>query len=316
MNFIFKLKLLNAMIKYLKTVVIIGMTISILGCEKLAETKWDGGTNNIIEVTSTNDDLSIFQAAVQKAAITESLKSRSPLTVFAPNNDAFTAFFNDLGVNGLDDISLDLLVNVISYHVIDAGIMSTNFFNGYIATFCEGPDYQGVSLLLSAADSKLNATARIIETDVMASNGVIHKIDKVLMPPTIVDILRQNGNFIHILEALDKTQLDTLMAETGPYTFFAPTDAAFAKFFTIKGVTGIADIDSEVLLPILQNHLVFGNIIKSDLGTRTIPTYNGSIEVEIGYYPMINHHANLIGFDLQGYNGVVHVIDDILSPNQ
>lgn len=305
------------MIKYFKPALIFGMALSIIptGCEDFAPTKWSGGKNNIIEVTSSNDELSMFNRALERGAFVESLKSRVPITVFAPTNDAFTEFFNDLGVKGLEDVSLDLLVRVLSYHVVDAGIMSSNFFNGYIATFCEGPDYQGVSLLMNGSESKLNATASIIETDIMASNGVIHKIDKVLIPPTIIDILRQNGNFTHMLEALTKTKLDTMLANTGPYTLFAPNDPAFDKFFTISGISGIADLEKEQLLPIIQNHLVYGNIVKINLGTGTLKTYNGSIEVEMGYYPMVNNSANLIGFDLQGENGVVHVIDEVLTPN-
>lgn len=305
------------MIKYFKPALIFGMALSIVltGCEDFAPTKWSGGNNNIIEVTSSNDELSMFNRALERGAFVESLKSRVPITVFAPTNDAFTEFFNDLGVNGLDDVPLDLLVRVLSYHVIDAGIMFSNFFNGYIATFYEGPDFQGVSLLMNGSESKLNATASIIETDIMASNGVIHKIDKVLIPPTIIDILRQNGNFTHMLEALTKTKLDTMLAVTGPYTLFAPDDAAFDKFFTISGITGIADLEKEQLLPIIQNHIVNGNIVKINLGTGTLKTFNGSIEIEMGYYPMVNNSANLIGFNLQGENGVVHVIDEVLTPN-
>jgi transforming growth factor-beta-induced protein len=306
------------MINYLKKGLIIGIACILFNsCDELKQHNyWSSEENDVAEVTATYGELSTWNAALKKTGLNNAMKAITPLTVFAPSNTAFNEYFDKLGINGLDDLSVTVLYPTLAYHMIKAGIKSENFFNGYVATLSEGPNLKGITLLMNGSDFLLNSNTKITVTDIMANNGVIHIISKVLVPPSIIDILNQNGNFTNLVQALAKTKLDSTLSASAPYTLFAPTDAAFKKFFTASKVTGISDITKEILLPILKHHLITGNITSDELGTREIKTLNGSISIEMGYYSLINNYVNIIGFDLQAKNGIVHVVDEVIIPTK
>lgn len=298
---------------YLRSLPVLGMSIMILfsGCENNVEEGM-----NVIDTLSSDSNFSTLIAALQKAEITSVLEDYSPFTVFAPTNAAFDELFNNLGVSGIEDLSPEYLDSILSYHVLYTELTSSFFANAYVSTLSAGPDLQAVILLINASESTLNGDVNITDFDIMASNGVIHVIDKVLLPPTVVDIVTQNGSFTHFVEAVAKAEMESTLSGTGPFTIFAPTDEAFEALFTDLGVSGIVDLTKEQLIPILQHHIVDGNIRSSDLIYGNVSTHNGDILVDIGTYVVINSSANVIAFDLQGKNGVVHVIDEVLIPGK
>ena len=171
-------------------------------------------------------------------------------------------------------------------------------------------------MLLNATESTINSDVNITDVDIMASNGVIHIIDKVLLPPTVIDIVTQNGSFTHFVEAVAKAEMEPALRSNGPYTLFAPIDDAFEELFTDLGISGIADLTKEQLIPIIQYHILDGNLISTELSPGNIATHNGDILIGIGSSVSINSSVNVIGFDLQGKNGVVHVIDKVLIPGK
>ena len=101
----------------------------------------------------------------------------------------------------------------------------------------------------------------------------------------------------------------------GHYTVFAPTNAAFEALFTELGVSGIEDLTAEQLTPILTYHVVSGNVLSSDLSNGEVPTLNTghNITVNLSSGVMVNE-SNVVAADIQGANGVVHVIDKVLLP--
>ena len=143
---------------------------------------------------------------------------------------------------------------------------------------------------------------------------MIHVIDKVLLPPTVVDIAVDNSNFSILVQAAVKADLAGTLSGTGPFTIFAPTDAAFEALFTTLGVTGIADLTASQLTPILLHHVVSGNVRSSDLSNGAVETLNGSIEISLTPSPTINGTTHIVATDVQATNGVVHVIDKVLLP--
>ena len=298
---------------YLRLISVLGMAIMLLfsGCKKDAE---EG--QNIMDILSSDSNLSTFVAALQKTGINSVLEDYSPFTVFAPTNAAFDEFFNNLGVSGIDDLSLEYLDSILYYQILFPDFTSSAFSNGYANTLSAGPDLQAIVVLLNATGLTLNGDVNITDFDRMASNGVIHIIDKVLLPPTVFDITIQNGTFSHFVEAVNKAELGSLLSGTGPYTIFAPIDAAFETLFTDLGVTGIADLTKEQLLPILQKHILDGNLRSTDFVAGLVSTHNGDILFEISSSVVINGSSNVIGFDLQGKNGVVHVLDEVLIPGK
>ena len=285
-------------------------------------------TADIVKLASTNPDLSILAEALTRANLVNALEGSGPFTVFAPTNDAFNQLLNDLGATSLDDISTDVLTNVLLYHVLSGQVTSANIVPGYVNTLSTGPDNNQVSLLIGYNDSSnknaaaavntnilyLNSDASVITADVMATNGVVHVINKVLLPPTVVDLAIDNSSFSILVEAVVKAGLaETLMGD-GPFTIFAPTNAAFEELFAQLEISGIQDLTKDQLVPILLYHVVSGNVRSTELSTNKVATLNGDITINVGTTVTVNENTNVVLTDVQGINGVVHVIDKVLLP--
>jgi transforming growth factor-beta-induced protein len=298
---------------HLSSISVLGMAIMLLfsGCENNVEEGM-----NIMDTLSSDSNFSTFVAALKKLELTSYLENSWSFTVFAPGNEAFEEFFNNLGVSGIEDLSSEYLDSIIYYHILYTKLTSSSFVTGYVSTLSTGPDLYGVYLLINPTESTLNRDVNITDFDIKASNGVIHVIDKVLLPPTVLDIIIQNGTFTHFVEAVDKAEMESALRETGPYTIFVPTDEAFKALFTDLGVSGIADLSKEQLVAILQNHIVDGNLRSTDMVSGNVSTHNGEISVDKGITVVINNSAKIVTFDLQGKNGVIHVIDKVLIPGK
>ena len=273
----------------------------------------------LVDIAASTADFSILVEALIKADLVDALNASGPFTVFAPTNDAFQNLFTELGVSGIDDLSAEDLTPILLYHVLGTQAKSTDLSTGYFETlssFTPG-DYAIKILVDLDSGVKLNASTNVTTADVMASNGVIHIIDKVLLPPDVVDIAIANATFTHLVSAVVKADLVTALKADGPFTVFAPTDAAFEALFEDLGVMGIEDISKETLTPILLYHVVSGNVRAADVSTSMVPTLNQDYELDInidGDGVMINGSTNVIATDVQGKNGVVHVIDKVLVP--
>ncbi|PKQ60357.1 hypothetical protein BZG02_19650 [Labilibaculum filiforme] len=273
----------------------------------------------IVDVAVGNADFSILVEALSKADLVSTLDGSGSFTVFAPTNDAFEDLFTMLGVSGISDLSTEALTPILLYHVIGTEVKSTQLSSGYVETlslFTPG-DYAIKLLIDLESGVQINGSSNVTTADVMASNGVIHIVDKVLLPPTVVDIAIANSSFTHLVEAVVKANLvDALKAE-GPFTIFAPNDSAFEQLFTNLGVSGIADISVETLTPILLAHVVSGNVRATDVTTSTVSTLNSNFELDIntaGSGVVLNGNSNVIATDVQAKNGVVHVIDKVIVP--
>lgn len=267
---------------------------------------------NIVEVAVSNSDFSTLVAALQKAELVTALQADGPFTVFAPTNAAFNQLFTDLGISGINDLTKEQLTPILLYHVVGAKVKSTDLTNGYVTTLSTGPGNKNVSLKVDATNLELNGGVGITSADINATNGVIHVVDKVLLPPTVVDIALNNDNFSILVSALVKAELVETLKGDGPFTVFAPTNDAFNALFEALDVTGIADLSKEALTPILLDHVVSGNVRSTDLTTGSVNTLNNSININVSSGVKINSNINVVLADVQGTNGVVHVIDKVI----
>jgi transforming growth factor-beta-induced protein len=274
---------------------------------------------NIVETAQSLPQFSILVDAVVKAGLVDALSAEGPYTVFAPTNDAFNALFNTLGVNGVEDLTAEQLTPILLYHVIGAEVKAADVSTAYLATLnTTAPGNNSVLLYADASMGvKLNGSSNVTATDVMTSNGIIHVIDKVLLPTNVVDIAINNSNFSILVEAVVKAGLvDALKAE-GPFTVFAPTNAAFEALFAQLGVSGISDLTAEQLTPILLYHVVSGNVRAADVMSGMVPTLNPDAQIDIMVSDMgvkLNGTTNVVATDVQGTNGVIHVIDAVILP--
>jgi transforming growth factor-beta-induced protein len=271
---------------------------------------------NIIEIAAADQGFSLLVQALTKANLVSTLQGEGPFTVFAPNNAAFEQLLADLGISSLDDLTAEQLTPILLYHVVSGKVMSSDLTDGYVSTLSPGPNDSKVSVLVDAGNVVLNASSDVIQADVEAENGVIHVIDEVLLPPTVVDIAVDNGNFTSLVAALIKADLVSTLEGDGPFTVFAPTDAAFADLLSDLGASSLDDIPTEDLIPILQQHVISGNVRSTDLSSGDVQTLNGTISVEVGDQVTINGNASVTAVDIQGKNGVVHVIDKVILPPQ
>nr|WP_319272059.1 fasciclin domain-containing protein [uncultured Draconibacterium sp.] len=273
-------------------------------------------SNTIADIAVANSEFSILVEALMKADLVGAVAdSEAELTVFAPTNDAFAALLSDLGATSLDDIPVETLTNILLYHVIGTKAMSTDLASGYLPTLATFSS-NNISMYIEVGDGvSINGSTMVTAADIEADNGVIHVVDKVILPPSVVNIAIDNENFSTLVSAVVKAGLVEALSAEGPFTVFAPTNAAFDALFAELGVSGIDDLTAEQLLPILTYHVVSGNVLSTDLSSGEVPTLNegSNITVDLSSGVMINE-SNVVAADLQGANGVVHVIDKVLLP--
>jgi transforming growth factor-beta-induced protein len=264
---------------------------------------------DIVETAEANGSFSTLVTALTAADLVDTLKGTGPFTVFAPTDAAFNA----LPAGLLDSLlaNTTALTQVLTYHVVSGELMASDVTNLMSVT-----TLQGGSLPITTTDGQVKiGIATITQTDIKCSNGVIHVIDTVLVPNKIMNIVQsaQYYSFSTLVTALQAANLVSTLEGTGPFTVFAPTNAAFGALpaGTLDGL--LDDIPS--LTAVLTYHVVPGYLLASDvLATTSLTTVQGqtlTITTEGG--PKVNG-ANIIQTDIECTNGVIHAIDAVLLP--
>ncbi|NNC42194.1 MAG: fasciclin domain-containing protein [Acidimicrobiia bacterium] len=259
-------------------------------------------------------------AAVQAAGLEDTLRSAGPFTVLAPTDDAFAALGTDT-INALL-ADPDTLADILLYHVISGAVTSDVVVTLDSATMANG---DGISITIEDGNVVINDSATVTVVDIMASNGVIHVLDAVLLPPAdddddepmlddIVDTAVGAGTFNTLVAAVQAAGLEDTLRSAGPFTVLAPTDDAFARL-------GQKEIDRLLANPhelaeILKYHVIQGK------ATSDVVLSQGSFETVQGHPVFVVQRkdgvlindANLIATDVMAANGVIHVIDKVLYP--
>ena len=260
----------------------------------------------VADLAVENSNFTSLVSALSNAGLVSALSDpKGTFTVFAPTNAAFAQ---------LTSAPADLK-SVLLYHVLGTTVYANKVTTGYAKTLSTYMTHPMDIYIDAASGVKINNSATVVLADVVGTNGVIHVIDKVLLPPTVVGIALNNSNFSILVSAVVKAGLVNTLNGTGPFTVFAPTNDAFQKLFAALKVTGINDLTAAQLTPILLYHVVAGNNVSSGLKTGNIPSLQGSnISVNVGTGVVLNGNTNVIIADVQGSNGVVHAIDQVLLP--
>jgi len=278
---------------------------------------------SISEIVAAGNNFTFLKAAIETAGgnLGTTLSSEGTLTVFAPTNDAFVAagFANEAAVRAADPA---FLTSVLSYHVLGSVAKSSGLTSGAVAT----QNGQNVYLSVNGSNIFLNGKVQVTTADVDATNGVVHVIDNVLIPPTqnVAQIAVASSNasspqFTALVAALTKAGLAGTLADgTQDFTVFAPTDAAFNEFLGQLGLT-LDNVPTELLTKILTYHVVSGNIFSTDLVNGATPTtLNGAnLTVNINSSEVTVSSLNtskVVATNVLGTNGVIHTIDKVLVP--
>jgi transforming growth factor-beta-induced protein len=306
--------------------------------------------------TAVAAELSTLVAAVGAAEITDDLRADGPLTVFAPTDAAFEAL-----PPGLIDLLLEprnrgLLTDILTYHVASGLLTSAELIEASPITTLEGGTLRVAEVTIPSDDDsdptlevRVNDEATIVAADQLATNGIVHVIDTVLVPadraddladlidsiPEVLDIVataEAAGTFSTLLEALDDAGLTDTLEGPGPFTVFAPTNAAFNRLTPAQQA---ALQDPEVLEAVLRFHVLAGEIrTDSILTERLFTTLEGQgarlarvitrtevdeddaddpeVEVTVEF---TFAGVRLQVTDIEATNGVIHVIDTVLVPD-
>lgn len=158
------------------TMLIVVLSISLTTAMAKSPAK---ATKSIVEIAVSNDDFSILVEALSKAELVDALSADGPFTVFAPTNEAFENLFKELGVDGIADLTKDQLTPILLYHVVSGNVMAASVKTGDVPTLNKDAE-----LMVNASSKgvQINKTSNVVSTDILATNGVIHVIDAVLVP--------------------------------------------------------------------------------------------------------------------------------------
>ena len=279
-------------------------------------------TLNIVELAKATPSLSILVEAVVAADLATTLSGAGPFTVFAPNNDAFVALLGELGVSK-DALLRDkaLLTTVLTYHVLGAKVERASIPLGKTITSLQKSVFKidAPAGVLTITDGR-NRKSKILATDVQASNGVVHIIDKVILPAnkTIVETAQSVPDFSILVEAVIAANLATTLSGAGPFTVFAPTNAAFAAALTELGITKAALFANVPLLTkVLTYHVVGARVLKAEIPATPITTVQGetfTINSAFVLTDQRDRKTNITATDVFASNGVIHTVDRVILP--
>ncbi|SFN30386.1 Uncaracterized surface protein containing fasciclin (FAS1) repeats [Paenimyroides ummariense] len=277
----------------------------------------------IAAVVSENSNFSMLKAAVTKAGLAETLNGAGPFTVFAPDNAAFSA--SGLTEQSVNNMSAEDLKDVLLYHTVSGKIMAANVPEGPNA---EVSTVNGMKIYVTKDTRGVFVNGwKVKSADIAASNGVIHYLERVLMPAmgTIVQTAQSNDNMTFLVAAVlrasqGSTNVAAALSAQGNMTVFAPTNQAFmnAGFPTIAS---IQNADPDMLAGILTYHVLATRAFSSDLRDgATLTTLNGgNITVALGSQATVKGNGNTMpatigSMNIMATNGVIHVIDSVLLP--
>jgi transforming growth factor-beta-induced protein len=270
--------------------------------------------DDILETAGKAGRFRVLLKALEVTGLDEALTSDGPFTVFAPTDDAFTK----LGKGTLEELLKDRgkLADILKFHVIPGSYTKDELLNEKI------PDnLNGKQLRFSAAAGhgfSVNGT-KVAKADIKVANGVIQVIESVLLPAeaaNIVSTAEKAGQFGTLIKALEAAGLTAALEGDGPFTVLAPTDDAFAKL----GDRTIAALlsDKEKLADVLKLHVIPGKIMAQDLAAgKGLKTLQGqTLRSSIVKGGLVIDESRLVDSDIDGGNGIIHVIDRVLIPSK
>jgi len=266
---------------------------------------------DIVDTAIEAGSFETLVAAVTAAELAEALKGEGPFTVFAPSDEAF-AKLPEGTVEALLEDPTGQLARILLYHVVPGKVMAADVSDGLTAETLRGAE---VSFSVSDGMVMINE-AEIVATDIETSNGVIHVIDSVILPPEdIVDVASSAGSFNTLVAAVQAAGLEETLRSKGPFTVFAPTDEAFAQL--PEGTVEALLEDPEALADILLYHVVPGKVMAADVSdglvAETAQGSSVSFAIHSDGTPAINE-ALITATDIEAFNGVIHVIDSVILP--
>lgn len=308
------------MIKHIKVFMLASMLFLMLSSCKKDEAV---PAKTIAALVTENANLSLLRTAVVRAGLVETLSGQGTFTVFAPDNNAFAAagLGTEAAINAIPEATLR---QILLYHVLGQEYISGNIPSATTELTTAGD--ARVYVTKNSNGVFVNGSA-VITADVDAQNGVVHVINKVLMPPpgNLVQLAQSNPNLSFLVAAVVRASQGTtnvagVLSGAGPFTVFAPTNTAFqnAGFATVEA---IQQANPNTLASILTYHVIGARVFSSDLteGARPATVNGANVTITLAGGAKVKGNtnttaSNITATDIVASNGVVHVIDAVLLP--
>lgn len=287
--------------------------------------------STIVNLAVDSADLTSLVAALDRANLVSALNGEGPFTVLAPTNDAFAAFLSANNFNSLEEVPVDILTKVLLNHVISGSLISTDLSTGYANTLATSAASQTpLSIYVDTSNGvRFNGVSSVSAADILAVNGVIHKVDAVIGLPNIVTFATADPNFSTLVSALTRSDLTTdfvgvlstdSASAPAPFTVFAPINDAFNRLLTELNLASLSEIDEPTLDVVLKYHVVGGaNVLDSNLTDNlTVSTLSGDITADISGGARLTDSSgrvsDIIATNVQANNGVIHAINNVILP--
>lgn len=269
---------------------------------------------DIVDTAVGAGNFKTLVAAVKAAGLVETLKGDGPFTVFAPSDDAFARIPADVLASLLKPENKGKLTSILTYHVVSGKVSARTAFG-----LTEAATVNGQKINIRRNNGRLVINDSIVTvTDIECSNGVIHVIDKVLMPEssTIPEVAAAAGQFSTLLAAVTEAELAETLSQPGPFTVFAPTDEAFAKLPAGTVESLLKPENRKQLVSILTYHVVSGRVYSRDaVKVDAAKTLQGrKVKIKLGGDGIQINDSRVVTADVEASNGVIHIIDAVLLP--
>jgi len=279
---------------------------------------------DIVEVATGAGIFNSLAAALTSADLVETVQMPGPYTVFAPTDDAFAKLDPALVSSLLTDPSLkSTLSDILTYHVVageytakDLGFDVMDMFNGesttrYLTTVL-GTDLR---IDITPFGVMIDNSVMVTMPDVKASNGIVHIVDSVILPPDDIVDTAIGAGLSSLATAVTEAELIETLRSAGPFTVFAPVDAAFAELGEETIATLFDDANIATLQDILLYHVVTSAVYSSEVAPGIVEMANGKMAtISTMDGKLYIDGAEIIATDIKTKNGVVHLINKVITP--
>jgi len=283
-------------------------------CSASKVASWNAEKKDVVTTAVEAGSFTTLVAAVKAAGLVEALQGEGPFTVFAPSDAAFAKLPEGTVENLLKPENKDRLTAILTYHVVPADVMAKDVVKVRNAVTLNG---QRVDVMVEPEGGVRIDGANVVKTDIDCSNGVIHVVDSVLMPSfdSIVATAKEAGSFSTLLAAAKAAGLAETLGKDGPFTVLAPTDEAFAKLPEGTVEYLLKPENKSKLADLLKRHVISGRVFSEDAkkAGKATTLLGDEVKFMVRDGKVMVEGATVVGADVQASNGVIHVIDTVLT---
>ena len=279
-----------------------------------------GGKNSKDVVTTALSDgrFKTLTKVLTSAKLVETLRGEGPFTVFAPTDEAFDKLPAGVVSNLMKPESAEELTAILKYHVLAGSVKLAGALGAKSANTLTG---EGISITFSDGRIRVNES-NLVNSDIQCSNGIVHVIDSVLLPPKpasdLVAIAKRSGKFNTLLAAVEAAGHSDTLTGAANITVFAPTDEAFNKLPEGTLESLLKPENRKTLQTILAMHVLNGRVSAGDaLNAEQAQSLSGeSLKFGIKDGLLKVNSSTIVSVDIVAENGVIHVIDSVLLPEE